>query len=52
MEVMRIIKEKKEDEIEYGIEKREGKKIDVYEIGGGNLEVQVMEIGEGVFEVK
>lgn len=52
LEVLRIINEPTAAALAYGLEKNEGKKIVVYDLGGGTFDVSVLEIGDGVFEVK
>src|ERR1700756_4252467 len=52
MEVVRIINEPTAAALAYGLEKNEGKKIAVYDLGGGTFDVSILEIGDGVFEVK
>jgi molecular chaperone DnaK len=52
LEVLRIINEPTAAALAYGLEKSEGKKIAVYDLGGGTFDVSVLEIGDGVFEVK
>jgi len=52
LEVLRIINEPTAAALAYGLEKTEGKKIAVYDLGGGTFDVSVLEIGDGVFEVK
>src|SRR3982074_2570456 len=52
LEVLRIINEPTAAALAYGLEKNEGKKIAVYALGGGTFDVSVLEIGDGVFEVK
>ncbi|MDQ0465386.1 molecular chaperone DnaK [Caulobacter ginsengisoli] len=52
LEVLRIINEPTAAALAYGLEKSEGKKIVVYDLGGGTFDVSVLEIGDGVFEVK
>ncbi|WP_309605935.1 molecular chaperone DnaK [Phenylobacterium sp.] len=52
LEVLRIINEPTAAALAYGLEKNEGKKIAVYDLGGGTFDVSVLEIGDGVFEVK
>ncbi len=51
-EVLRIINEPTAAALAYGLEKNEGKKIAVYDLGGGTFDVSILEIGDGVFEVK
>ena len=51
LEVLRIINEPTAAALAYGLEKKEGKKIAVYDLGGGTFDVSVLEIGDGVFEV-
>ena len=52
LEVLRIINEPTAAALAYGLDKTEGKKIAVYDLGGGTFDVSVLEIGDGVFEVK
>ncbi|MFI4949533.1 MAG: molecular chaperone DnaK [Caulobacterales bacterium] len=52
LEVLRIINEPTAAALAYGLEKSEGKKIAVYDLGGGTFDISILEIGEGVFEVK
>jgi molecular chaperone DnaK len=52
LEVLRIINEPTAAALAYGLEKREGKKIAVYDLGGGTFDISILEIGDGVFEVK
>ncbi len=52
LEVLRIINEPTAAALSYGLEKNEGKTIAVYDLGGGTFDVSVLEIGDGVFEVK
>jgi molecular chaperone DnaK len=52
LEVLRIINEPTAAALAYGLEKQEGKTIVVYDLGGGTFDVSVLEIGDGVFEVK
>ena len=52
LEVLRIINEPTAAALAYGLERNEGKKIAVYDLGGGTFDVSVLEIGDGVFEVK
>ncbi|HXV73570.1 MAG TPA: Hsp70 family protein, partial [Sphingomonadales bacterium] len=52
LEVLRIINEPTAAALAYGFEKQEGKTIAVYDLGGGTFDISVLEIGEGVFEVK
>src|SRR5471032_1117812 len=52
LEVLRIINEPTAAALSYGLEKSEGKKIAVYDLGGGTFDVSILEIGDGVFEVK
>jgi molecular chaperone DnaK len=52
LEVLRIINEPTAAALAYGLEKNDGKKIVVYDLGGGTFDVSVLEIGDGVFEVK
>ncbi|MGE5063559.1 MAG: molecular chaperone DnaK, partial [Myxococcales bacterium] len=52
LEVLRIINEPTAAALAYGLEKEEGKTIAVYDLGGGTFDVSILEIGDGVFEVK
>ncbi|HSG33775.1 MAG TPA: molecular chaperone DnaK [Sphingomonadaceae bacterium] len=52
LEVLRIINEPTAAALAYGLEKDEGKTIAVYDLGGGTFDVSILEIGDGVFEVK
>ena len=52
LEVLRIINEPTAAALAYGLDKSEGKKIAVYDLGGGTFDISVLEIGDGVFEVK
>jgi molecular chaperone DnaK len=52
LDVLRIINEPTAAALAYGLEKNDGKKIVVYDLGGGTFDVSVLEIGDGVFEVK
>ena len=52
LEVLRIINEPTAAALAYGLEKKEGGTIAVYDLGGGTFDVSVLEIGDGVFEVK
>jgi len=52
LDVLRIINEPTAAALAYGLEKKEGKTIAVYDLGGGTFDVSVLEIGDGVFEVK
>jgi len=52
LEVLRIINEPTAAALAYGLDKTEGKKIAVYDLGGGTFDVSILQIGEGVFEVK
>jgi molecular chaperone DnaK len=52
LEVLRIINEPTAAALAYGLEKKEAGTIAVYDLGGGTFDVSVLEIGDGVFEVK
>lgn len=52
LEVLRIINEPTAASLAYGMEKNEGQTIAVYDLGGGTFDVSILEIGDGVFEVK
>ena len=51
LEVLRIINEPTAAALAYGLDKNDGKKIAVFDLGGGTFDVSVLEIGDGVFEV-
>ncbi len=50
--MLRIINEPTAASLAYGLDKKEGRKIAVFDLGGGTFDVSVLEIGDGVFEVK
>jgi molecular chaperone DnaK len=52
LEVLRIINEPTAAALAYGLDKNDGKTIVVYDLGGGTFDISVLEIGDGVFEVK
>ncbi len=52
LEVLRIINEPTAAALAYGLDKTEGKTIAVYDLGGGTFDISILEIGDGVFEVK
>ena len=52
LEVLRIVNEPTAASLAYGLDKKGGKKIAVYDLGGGTFDVSILEIGDGVFEVK
>ena len=52
LEVLRIINEPTAASLAYGLDKKKDEKIAVYDLGGGTFDISVLEIGEGVFEVK
>ena len=52
LEVERIINEPTAAALAYGLEKEEGHTILVYDLGGGTFDVSILELGDGVFEVK
>ena len=52
LEVLRIINEPTAAALAYGFDKKNGQTIAVYDLGGGTFDVSVLEIGDGVFEVK
>ena len=51
LEVLRIINEPTAAALAYGLDKKNGQKIAVYDLGGGTFDVSILEIGDGVFEV-
>ncbi len=52
LDVLRIINEPTAAALAYGLEKQDGKTIAVYDLGGGTFDISILEIGDGVFEVK
>ena len=51
LEVLRIINEPTAASLAYGLDKKQNKKIAVYDLGGGTFDVSILELGDGVFEV-
>ena len=52
LEVLRIINEPTAASLAYGLERKEDQKIAVFDLGGGTYDISILELGEGVFEVK
>lgn len=52
LEVLRIINEPTAASLAYGLDKKDGETIAVFDLGGGTFDISVLEIGDGVFEVK
>ena len=52
LEVLRIINEPTAASLAYGLEKKKDEKVAVYDLGGGTFDISVLELGDGVFEVK
>lgn len=52
LEVLRIINEPTAASLAYGLDKKKDERIAVYDLGGGTFDISILEIGEGVFEVK
>jgi molecular chaperone DnaK len=52
LEVLRIINEPTAASLAYGLDKKKDEKIAVYDLGGGTFDISVLELGDGVFEVK
>ncbi|MBE0432377.1 molecular chaperone DnaK [candidate division WOR-3 bacterium] len=52
LEVMRIINEPTASSLAYGLDKKKNEKIAIYDFGGGTFDISILEIGDGVFEVK
>ncbi len=52
LEVLRIINEPTAAALAYGLQKKKDEKIAIYDLGGGTFDISILEIGEGVFEVK
>lgn len=52
LEVLRIINEPTAAALSYGLDKKKNEKIAVYDLGGGTFDISILELGDGVFEVK
>ena len=52
LEVLRIVNEPTAASLAYGLDRKSDEKIAVYDLGGGTFDISILEIGEGVFEVK
>ncbi len=52
LEVLRIINEPTAASLAYGLDKKKDEKIAVYDLGGGTFDISILEIGDGVFEVR
>ena len=52
LEVLRIINEPTAAALAYGLDKKKDERIAVYDLGGGTFDISILELGEGVFEVK
>jgi len=52
LDVIRIINEPTASSLAYGLEKKKDEKIAVFDLGGGTFDISILEIGEGVFEVR
>lgn len=52
LEVLRIINEPTASSLAYGLDKKKDEQIAVYDLGGGTFDISILDIGEGVFEVK
>ncbi len=52
LDVLRIINEPTASSLSYGLDKKKEEKIAVYDLGGGTFDISILELGEGVFEVK
>ena len=52
LEVLRIINEPTAASLAYGLDKKDDQKIAVYDLGGGTFDISILELGEGVFEVR
>src|SRR4026209_1376078 len=52
LEVLRIINEPTAAALAYGLEKKQDEEVAVYDLGGGTFDISVLELGQGVFEVK
>ncbi len=52
LEVLRIVNEPTAASLAYGLDKKKDERIAVYDLGGGTFDISILELGEGVFEVK
>src|SRR5690606_19275566 len=52
LEVLRIINEPTAAALAYGLDKKKDEKIAVFDLGGGTYDISILELGDGVFEVK
>ncbi|MEK6255903.1 MAG: Hsp70 family protein, partial [Chloroflexota bacterium] len=52
LEVLRIINEPTASSLAYGLDKKQNETIAVYDLGGGTFDISVLDVGEGVFQVK
>ena len=52
LEVLRIVNEPTAASLAYGLEKKKDEKIAIFDLGGGTFDISILELGEGVFEVK
>src|SRR6059036_1172760 len=52
LNVLRIINEPTAASLAYGLDKKKDERISVYDLGGGTFDISILEIGDGVFEVK
>ncbi|MER3515291.1 MAG: molecular chaperone DnaK, partial [Chloroflexota bacterium] len=52
LEVLRIINEPTASALAYGLDKKKDEKIAVYDLGGGTFDISILDVGDGVFEVK
>src|SRR5207253_2511218 len=52
LNVQRIINEPTASSLAYGLDKKKDEKIAVYDLGGGTFDITILELGDGVFEVK
>ena len=52
LEVLRLVNEPTASALAYGLDKKKGGKIAVYDLGGGTFDISILEVGDGVFEVK
>ena len=52
LDVMRIINEPTASALAYGLDKKKDEQIAVYDLGGGTFDISILELGDGVFEVK